>query len=180
MEKLAKKGKETTVNVNVTNEVNIDKKLAAKAEVVASTEAGVKGSGSGASRKTRSTKKVQVEKPSSKYRFKTLTETLTYDFPKDQEGVTGIVIENARRILKDTRKKYSPTPIVIDTMHEDGEDLILAVSNELEYIKDTLRGMKAENKELDTKLYNIEAEATRLVATNQTLMSMLEAEELGV
>jgi len=179
MEKLAKNGKETTVNVNVTNEINIDEKLADKAQVVASTEAGVKGSGSGASRKTRA-KKVQVEKPTSKYRFKTLTETLTYDFPKDQEGVTGIVIENARRLLKETRKKYSTAPVVVDTMYEDGEDLILAISNELEVIKDRLRSMKAENKRLDTELYNIEAEAIRLVSTNETLMSMLEAENLGV
>jgi len=179
MEKLAKNGKETTVNVNVTNEINIDEKLAAKAQVVASTEAGVKASGSGASRKTH-TKKVQVEKPTSKYRFKTLTEVLTFDFPKGQEGVTGIVIENARRLLKETRKKYSTAPVVVDTMYEDGEDLILAVSNELECIKNRLRSMKAANKELDTDLYNIEVEATRLVATNQTLMSMLEAEALGV
>ena len=166
MEKLASSGKNTSVEVNVTNNVSVDEKLDEKVEVVASTEENVKASGSGA----------DVEE----FKFKTIIEALSYDFADTQTDVTGIVVANIRRILKETRKKYSSKKVAIAPIYEDGAELVTEAANQLADIKNALRSMKKVNKELGTELYNIEYEAIRLVSTDKVLMSMLKAEDLGI
>jgi len=106
----------------------------------------------------------------------------TVEYPKgitdvlnDEDVKPTIAIKAIKAYVKATRKAYSKDKVQVKgfSFKTSASEKIMAIADEVDRINEKLEDFDQSNREVGSKIYNLEKEAERLVATSAVLLGLL-------